>query len=109
MAELELGQHCGVADCRQLGKGRRGGARGRPLMGVLGWVRDAGRGTGQWGCRSRKGAVRCLPLEVPCGLLQPCMTHCQGLSLQLGHLAVCPCFASRHYAVFPFFILSCLR
>lgn len=26
MAELELGQHCGVADCRQLGKGERGGS-----------------------------------------------------------------------------------
>lgn len=54
MAELELGQHCGVADCRQLGKGGRGAApagsrrrgpasRGPPLARA-----GPGAGPGRW-------------------------------------------------------------
>lgn len=57
MAELELGQHCGVADCRQLGKGGRGAARrrqgrgdgARPPAGRRWRGRGPGRGRGGGG------------------------------------------------------------
>lgn len=68
MAELEVGQHCGVPECRQLGKGERGGSRRR-----RGWWPGGGAGVAR-GAPSLGGSYV---------LLQPCTVQCQRLSPRL--------------------------